>query len=99
MPPRIPAVLPLCKVLRAVKTSRDLNFPATTSHNRALRIIADIGGVLAVEADLVQGTPRTGLRGALQQCFELGGRQGDQPVWVPAHGNIRWRLVNDQARP
>jgi hypothetical protein len=102
MPSRIPAVLPLCKALRAVKTSRDLNFPATTSHNCALRIIADVlGGILAVEADLVQGPPRTGLRGTLEQRFELGGRERDQPsaIWLLVHGNFRRRLVNDHKRP
>ena len=62
--------------------------------------VADVlGGILTVEANLVQGPPRTGLRGALQQSFKLGGRQGDQPVWLLLHGNIRRCLVNDHKRP
>jgi hypothetical protein len=44
----------------------------------------------------VQGPPRTGLRGTLEQRFELGGRQGDQPVWFLVHGDIRESEENDQ---
>jgi hypothetical protein len=54
---------------------------------------------LTVEGDLVQGTAGAGLRGTLEQDFELGGRQRDQPIWLLVHGNLRRRLVNDQARP
>ena len=52
--------------------------------------IADVfGRILTGEADRVQSTAGAGLRGTLEQCFELGGRQGDQPVWFLVHGDIR----------
>jgi hypothetical protein len=47
----------------------------------------------------VQGPPRTGFRGTIEQRLELAGRQGDQPAWLLVNGTIRRRLVNDQAKP
>jgi hypothetical protein len=44
---------------------------------------------------------RTRFRGTSEQCFEVGGRQGDQPVaiWFPVHGSNRaavtcWTLIS-----
>ena len=56
--------------------------------------------IVAVEANLVQGTTGAGLRGAFAKRLELDGRQGDHPVtnWFLVHGNIRRRMVNDQER-
>ena len=49
-----------------------------------------LGGIQTVEADLVQGPPRTGLRGTFEQRFELGGRQGNQPaIWLLVHDSVR----------
>jgi hypothetical protein len=70
-----------------------------TEGNASWTVSSLLAHVLAVEADLVQGAPRTGFRGTLEQRFELGGRERDQPVWLLVHGTIRRRLVNDQARP
>jgi hypothetical protein len=72
---------------------------ALPPQRRRGRDIDVLRSILTVETNLMQSPPRTGLRGTLEQCFELGGRQGDQPVWFLVHGAIRQRLVHDQARP
>lgn len=51
-----------------------------------------LGGILTIEADLVQGPPCPNSRGALGHRVGLGCRQGDRPVWFLVHGNIRRRL-------
>ena len=49
-----------------------------------------LGGILAIEADLMQGAPRAGLGRPLQQSFEFGRRQCEQPaaIWFLVHGDI-----------
>jgi len=70
-----------------------------TEGNASWTVSSLLARILAVEADLVQGTTGTGFRGTLEQGFELCGRERDQPVRVLVHGTIRRRLVTDQARP